>query len=370
MPKQIPFVDLKAQYNSLSKEIDEALLRTTRSSAFILGPEVTKFEQEFAAYCQADHAIGVDSGTSALELILLALGVGPGDEVITAANTFIATVLAITSTGARPVLVDSDPTTYNIDVAKIEEAITNKTKVIMPVHLYGQPADMDAISLIANEHDLFVVEDACQAHGAQLNGNRIGSLGQASAFSFYPSKNLGAYGDGGMVVTNDKAIADSIKNLRNYGQSKKYHHETIGFNRRLDSLQAAILRVKLKHLNHWNESRREHAEEYNRLLKDVDVETPKLLEGVEPVWHLYVIQTNERDQLRDYLSSCDIQTGIHYPIPIHLQKAYQNLKYQEGDFPVTEKYAQQILSLPMYAEMTSSQIQYVVDSINEFFNQN
>ena len=366
MLKQVPFVDLKAQYNNLSKELDEALLKTTRSTAFILGPEVTKFEQEFAAYCHANHAIGVDSGTSALELILRSLGIGSDDEVITPANTFIATVLAISSSGAKPILVDADPDTYNIDVSKIEDVISDKTKAIMPVHLYGQPADMDAIWEIARRYDLFVIEDACQAHGAKYKGKRAGSLGHAAAFSFYPSKNLGAYGDGGMAVTNDEQIAASLKKLRNYGQSKKYHHETIGFNRRLDSLQASILRVKLQHLDSWNKARREHAKTYNRLLQGSTVKTPKTINHAKPVWHLYVVRVKNRDALQKSLSDCGVHTGIHYPIPIHMQTAYKHLGYQKGDFPVTEEYAQQILSLPMYAEMTSGQIQYVIDSILEF----
>jgi dTDP-4-amino-4,6-dideoxygalactose transaminase len=366
MLKQVPFVDLKAQYNSLAQELDRALLETARSSAFILGPEVTKFEEEFARYCQADYAIGVDSGTSALELILLSLGISSGDEVITPANTFIATALAISSTGAKPILVDTDSDTYNIDVSKIEDVISDKTKAVMPVHLYGQPADMDAICEIAQRHDLFVIEDACQAHGAKYKGNRVGSLGHAAAFSFYPSKNLGAYGDGGMVVTNDEEIANSIKKLRNYGQSKKYHHETIGFNRRLDSLQAAILQVKLQYLDNWNEARREHAKEYNRLLQNSKVKTPKTIKNTESVWHLYVIQANRREALREHLSDLSVQTGIHYPIPIHMQTAYKNLGYQKGDFPVTEEYSQNILSLPMYAEITSDQINHITNSILEF----
>ena len=364
--KQVPFVDLKAQYNSLAKELDRALLETARSSAFILGPEVKKFEEEFARYCQADHAIGVDSGTSALELILLSLGIGPGDEVITPANTFIATVLAISSTGAKPVLVDADPNSYNIDVSRIEDAVTEQSKAIMPVHLYGQPADMDEISEIAQKHNLYVIEDACQAHGARYKGKRTGSLGHAAAFSFYESKNLGAYGDGGMVVTNDEQIADSLKMLRNYGQSQKYHHDTIGFNRRLDSLQASILRVKLQYLDEWNEARRGHAREYNRLFQNSRVKTPKTMGNTESVWHLYVIQTNQRDALREYLSSRGIQTGIHYPIPIHKQAAYRHLGYHKGDFPVTEENTGQILSLPMYAELNSDQVKHVVDSTLEF----
>lgn len=364
--KKIPFVDLSAQYQSIKSEIDAAITSVVTSSAFILGPEVKMFEEEFAAFCETKFAVGVDSGTSALELILRALGVGEGDEVIIPANTFIATSYGVSYTGAVPVMVEPDEKTYNIDVTKIEAAITPKTKVIMPVHLYGQPADMDPIMEIAKKHNLLVVEDACQAHGARYKGRRVGSIGHVAAFSFYPGKNLGGYGDGGMVVTHDEQIASSIRRLRDYGQSKKYHHDEMGYNRRLDSIQAAVLRVKLRYLDSWNQLRREHADLYEELLTGSKFVTPYVPDYAEPVWHLYVIQTEDRDALQKQLSEKQISTGIHYPVPIHLQGAYQNLGHKKGDFPLTEKMDQQILSLPMYAELSEDMVRYVVENMKQF----
>ncbi len=363
--KQVPFVDLVAQYNSIKTEVDEAMANVLRTSAFILGPDVKQFETEFAAFCGAGFAIGVDSGTSALEIILRALEIGPGDEVITAANTFIATVLAISYVGAKPVLVDVDPATYNIDVKQIQKAITKRTKAIIPVHLFGQPADMDPIMELARQHSLYVVEDACQAHGARYKGKRTGSIGHAAAFSFYPSKNLGAYGDGGMITTNDAKIADAIRMLRNYGEKTKYMHEIIGYNRRLDTLQAAVLRVKLKYLDQWNASRRQHAAKFNALLQGSRAVAPVTAAFAEPVFHLYVIQVSERDELRKKLADRGISTGIHYPVPIHLQKAYGALGYREGMFPVTEESARRMLSLPMYAELTPEMVEFTAQSIKE-----
>jgi dTDP-4-amino-4,6-dideoxygalactose transaminase len=365
----IPFVDLAAQYSALADEIDAAMANVVRNTSFILGQDVELFEQEFAAFCEAEYAVGVDNGTSALELILRAYDIGPGDEVITVANTFIATTLAISYTGATPVLVDIDPQTYNIDVSRIEDAITPRTKAIMPVHLYGQPADMGSISEIARRHELLVVEDACQAHGARYNGKRTGSLGQAAAFSFYPGKNLGAYGDGGMVVTNDERVVDAVRMLRNYGQREKYHHLIRGFNRRLDTLQAAILRVKLKHLEAANAARRRHARLYNELLADLPVVPPLEADFAQSVYHLYVIRTEDREELAAHLKDRGIASGIHYPVPIHLHPAYRDLGYGEGDFPVSERYAGQILSLPMYPELTEDKIEYTVDAIRDFVRQ-
>lgn len=362
----IPFVDLAAQYKTIEAEVNEAIMKVVHKTDFILGQDVQSFEQEFAAFCDVKHAVAVDSGTSALELALRTYHIGSGDEVITVANTFIATVLAISYVGARPVLVDIDPKTFNMDPSKIEAVITSKTKAIIPVHLYGQTADMDPILEIAQRHNLVVIEDACQAHGARYKGKRAGSLGHAAAFSFYPGKNLGAYGDGGMVVTSDDEAADRLKMLRNYGQREKYHHSLQGFNRRLDTIQAAVLRVKLRYLDNWNAARRQHAAEYNQLLAGCPVETPFVPDYAEPVWHLYVIRTPHREALRAHLGSQGVSVVMHYPVPIHLQEAYQELGYKRGDFPITEQYADQILSLPMYAELTSESVERVVNAIVGF----
>ena len=362
----VPFVDLAAQYAGIRGDVDEAVNRILQSADFILGSDVRAFEEEFAAFCGVERAVAVDSGTSALELALRACGIKAGDEVITAANTFIATALAISNVGATPVLVDVDPMTYCIDVAAIERALTSRTKAIIPVHLYGHPADMDSILELARRRGLRVIEDACQAHGARYKGRRVGSFGDAAAFSFYPGKNLGAYGDGGMVVTNDGGVAESVTMLRNYGQKEKYHHVSRGFNRRLDTIQAAALRVKLRHLDGWNAARRDHASAYQRLLSGTGVQLPTAAEHVEPVWHLFVVRTRRRDDLRDYLTTLGITTGIHYPIPVHLQPAYSELRYQRGDFPVTEHAADEIVSLPMYAELTGEAIACVAAAISTF----
>jgi dTDP-4-amino-4,6-dideoxygalactose transaminase len=367
---QVPFVDLAAQYSTIADEINETTSRVIQKADFILGREVRLFEEEFAAFCEARYAVGVDSGTSALELALRAYDIGPGDEVITAANSFIASALAISHAGATPVLVDVDPFTHTIDVTGIERAITSRTKAILPVHLYGHPAHMDPIRQLAEQHGLIVIEDACQAHGARYKGRRAGSLGHAAAFSFYPGKNLGAYGDGGMVVTNDADIRKRLEMLRNYGQEEKYHHLTQGFNRRLDTLQAAVLRVKLKYLEKWNAARRWQAELYHHLLAGTELVLPSEAVGAQSVWHLYVIRTEHRDRLKEYLASQGIAAGIHYPVPIHLQPAYRNLGYKRGNFPVTEQHAQRILSLPMYAELTPELIEYVSKSILTFLSPN
>jgi dTDP-4-amino-4,6-dideoxygalactose transaminase len=360
---QVPFVDLKPQHVALAEEIDEAVSNVLKNTAFILGQDTRLLEEAFASYCSAHYAVGVDNGTSALELILRAYGIGPGDEVITVANTFIATTLAITHVGARPVLVDVDPVTYNIDVNQIPRVITARTRAIIPVHLYGQPADMDAINSIAEEHRLIVVEDACQAHGAEYRGRRTGSLGHAAAFSFYPSKNLGACGDAGMVVTNDEAVAETIRMLRNVGQARKYYHDLLGHNHRIDNLQSAILRVKLPHLDGWNNARRERAAQYNELLAGTGAETPSEASYTRHVYHLYVVQVDRRDEFQAYLSEHGVSTGIHYPVPIHLQKAYADLGYRRGDFPVTEAQVDRIVSLPMYAELSPEMVEYVADVI-------
>ncbi|TEU14774.1 MAG: DegT/DnrJ/EryC1/StrS family aminotransferase [Anaerolineales bacterium] len=366
---QVPFVDLAAQYATIEEQVGEAMASVLRSTNFILGQDVDLFEKEFAAFCEAEHAIGVDTGTSALELILRAYDIGPGDEVITVANTFIATVLAISYAGATPVLVDADPQTYTIDVSKLEGAITPRTKAIIPVHLYGQPADMDPIIEIAQKHGLKVIEDTCQAHGARYKGRRVGSIGHAAAFSFYPAKNLGAYGDGGIIVTGDEQVAQRVRMLRNYGQREKYNHLVRGFNRRLDTLQAAVLRVKLRYLDDWNDARRQHAGQYDQLLASTPLVLPLEADYAESVYHLYVVRTDNREALRDYLHEQGIATGIHYPIPVHLQPAYQELGYRKGDFPVSERYAEQVVSLPMYPELTPEFIDHVVEAIKQVADQ-
>jgi dTDP-4-amino-4,6-dideoxygalactose transaminase len=362
----VPFVDLGAQNRAISTEINDAISKIIQESDFILGREVRLFEEEFAAFCDARYAVGVDSGTSALELALRAFDIGPGDEVITAANSFIASALGISHAGAKPVLVDVDPYTYTMDVKAVERAITRRTKAVIPVHLYGHPAHMDPIRELASKRGLVVVEDACQAHGARYKGKRVGSLGHAAAFSFYPGKNLGAYGDGGMIVTNDRKIANRLEMLRNYGQKEKYKHLFRGYNRRLDTLQAAILRVKLKYLEKWNAARRWNAKLYQRHLEGSEVVLPGEARGAESVWHLYVVRAEHRDQLKEFLAKKGINVGIHYPIPIHLQPAYHDLGYQPGDFPVTEEYAQRILSLPMFAELTQDQIERIAKTVREF----
>jgi dTDP-4-amino-4,6-dideoxygalactose transaminase len=362
---KVPFVDLQAQYNSIASEINPAIQRTIERGDFILGEELKLFEEEFARFIGVSNAIGVGSGLDALELALRAYEVGPGDEVITAANTYIATALAVLAVGARPVLVEMDPTTYNIDPEKIEAAITPRTRALIPVHLYGQPADLAPIMALANKHNLLVIEDAAQAHGAMYEGRRAGSWGHAAAFSFYPAKNLGAYGDGGMIVTSDDAVADKIRRLRNYGQRVKYEHTTVGTNSRLDTMQAAILRVKLRHLENWNAARAEHAAAYNRLLAGAPCVVPRIAPKRTHVFHLYVIEVNQRDQVQKALASRGIGTGIHYPIPIHVQEACVNLGYRPGSFPATERSASRILSLPMYAEMSVKQREYVAASLLE-----
>jgi dTDP-4-amino-4,6-dideoxygalactose transaminase len=350
----IPFVDLKAQYASIKTEVNAAIQGILDSCQFTLGSEVAAFEQEFAAYSQAAFGIGVNTGTSALHLALLAAGVGPGDEVITVPFTFIATASAIDYTGAKPVFVDIDPKTYTMDPSKLEAAITPKTKAIIPVHLYGQPADMDPIMEIARRHKLIVLEDACQAHGAEYKGKRVGSIGDMAAFSFYPGKNLGAYGEGGMVTTSNPEFNKTIRMLRDWGAEKKYHHVLKGYNFRLEGIQGAVLRVKLKYLDQWTEARRAAAARYDELLAGA-VQTPAARPDVRHVYHVYAIRTQNRQAWQDALLAQGIQSGIHYPIPVHLQPAFAELGYKPGDFPHSEKAANEVLSLPMFPELTTSQ---------------
>lgn len=366
---RIPFVDLEAQYKTLSREINAAIQGVLDRSDYVLGEEVRQFEEDFAKFIGTAHAVGVGSGLDALELALRAYGIGAGDEVVTVANTFIATVLAIIAVGARPVLVDIDPATYNIHPSAIEAAITSRTRGIIPVHLYGQPADMDSILVIARKHNVIVVEDAAQAHGAMYAGRRIGAYGNAAAFSFYPGKNLGAYGDGGMVVTNDADIAETIRQLRNYGQRMKYEHVVAGTNSRLDTMQATVLRVKLPYLDQWNGARQENAATYSSLLANGPFELPQVAPQRTHVFHLYVVQTENRSRVLEFLSARGIATGIHYPIPVHLQEACKGLGYRRGDFPATEMAAGRILSLPMYAELTATQVEYVATSLMESLRQ-
>jgi dTDP-4-amino-4,6-dideoxygalactose transaminase len=356
---RIHFVDLQVQYQLLKPEIDAAIAKVCQRGDFILGEEVKLFEEEFAAFCQARRCVAVANGTEALHLALLACGVGAGDEVITCAHTFIATVVAIHASGATPVLVDCDPRYYTIDPVQIERAITPRTKAIIPVHLYGQPADMDPILDIARRHKLFVLEDACQAHGAEYKGRRCGSIGDLAAFSFYPGKNLGAYGDAGAVTTSRPDLAERVGLLRNYGQKVKYEHSCVGFNSRLDTMQAAILRIKLRRLEQWNEARRQAAAKYGQRLAHAGLVLPEVAPWAKHVFHLYVVQTPDRKKLQTALDHDAISHGIHYPIPVHLQPAFAHLGYQPGSFAVCETLAPKILSLPMFPELDDPQIQRV-----------
>lgn len=363
----IPLVNLKKQYVPLKDEILAGIEKVFDGMILFLGENVQALEKEFAEYCNTKFGIGVSDGTVALQIILRAMDIGPGDEVITVSHTFIATAEAIVLVGAKPVFVDIDPQTYLMDVNQIEAKITPHTKAILPVHLYGQIVDMDPLLEIASRHGLKVIEDACQAHGAEYKGRKAGSLGDAAAFSFYYSKNLGAYGEGGFITTNDPELYRRIRMIRDHGSEKRYYHDLLGMNARLDEIQAVVVRAKLKHLEDWNEQRRNHAKLFDELLKDTPVITPKTTDNGLPVYHLYVISTSERDGLQAYLKEKGIGTGIHYPIPIHLQNSMASLGYKVGDFPVTEIVVREILSLPMFAELEDPQIEYIVNTIHEFF---
>jgi dTDP-4-amino-4,6-dideoxygalactose transaminase len=352
----IPFVDLQTQYRALKPEIDAAVLQVLEQAQFILGPAVASFERDFAAYCHSREAIGVNSGTSALHLALLAAGIGPGDEVITVPYTFVATVAAIEYAGARPVLVDIEPEYWTMDPAKLEAAITPKTKAVVPVHLYGQPADMDPILAVARAHGVVVIEDAAQAHGSEYKGRRCGSMGHLGCFSFYPGKNLGAYGEAGAVVTDDPEMANRIRLLRAWGEETRYEHKYKAFNYRMDGIQGAVLGVKLRHLEQWTEARRQHAAEYARQLAGSGVTVPSERTDARHVYHVYVVRLAERDRVRATLSDAGVQTGVHYPIPVHLQPAYRDLGYGPGDFPVSERVAGEVLSLPIFPELAREQI--------------
>lgn len=362
----VPFLDLKQQYLGIRDEIWSAVAAVFDSTQYVLGREVAAFEDEFAAYCGVRHAVAVNSGTSALHCALLAAGIGPGDEVITVPCTFVATVAAVVYTGAKPVLIDVDPVSYTMDTARIEGAISPKTKAILPVHLYGNPAAMDAILEIANRRGLIVIEDAAQAHGAQYQGRRCGSMGDLGCFSFYPGKNLGAYGEGGLVATNDHELARKTRMLRDWGAEKKYQHMLKGFNYRMDAVQGAVLRVKLRYLEAWVEARRANAARYNRLLAETDLVLPVEAVGRRHAYHLYAVLSPARDRLMESLTARGIQTGLHYPHPVHLLPAYADLGYRVGDFPVSERIATQELSLPMFPELTGADIDEVVHAVAEF----
>lgn len=361
----IPFGDLKSQYRAIKAEIDAAVLRVLDSTQFCLGDEVAAFEREFAAYCGVEHAIGVNSGTSALHLAMLAAGIGPGDEVITVPFTFVASVAVIEYAGAKPVFVDIDETTFTMSPDRIDAAITNRTKAILPVHLYGHPADMDPILDVARRRGLIVIEDAAQAHGAEYKGRRCGSMGQLAGFSFYPGKNLGAYGEGGAVVTNDAALAKRVRLMRSWGEERRYEHSVRGFNYRMDGIQGAILRVKLRHLPAWTDARRAHAADYAQRLHTTSIAPPAERPDCRHVYHVFAVRVRNRDGVRARLQEAGIQTGVHYPIPVHLQPAYADLGYRQGDFPISETVAREVLSLPLYPELTSAQIDRVTSALVE-----
>jgi len=354
---RVPFLDLKAQYASIKREVDAAISSVINDSAFILGRAVAEFETDFARYCGVRHCVAVNSGTSAIHLALLAAGVGPGDEVIAPANTFIATCAPIVYCGATPVLVDVDPATYNIDPELVKTALTRRTKVIMPVHLYGRPAPIEELHAIAQEAGAVMIEDACQAHGAMYKNCRVGQFGDAACFSFYPGKNLGAYGEGGAIVTNNAGWADQLRLWRDHGSSRKYHHDLLGYNYRIEGIQGAVLGVKLRHLDDWNSTRRERASRYRRLLQGANLGLPPEDNDVQSVYHLFVVQVDERDRFQHDLKAAGIDTLIHYPIPVHKQPAFAAMN--QLNFPVTERLAARIVSLPIYPELTNAQQDHV-----------
>ena len=366
MQMKVPFLDLKSQHLPLRGEINNAIAEVIDEAAFAGGPFVVRFETDFAAYCDAPHAVGVGSGTEALWLALIALGVTAGDEVITVPNSFMATAEAITYCGAKPVFVDVDERTYTMDPSGLAKALTVRTKAIIPVHLFGQPADMDPILQFAREHGLFVIEDAAQAHGAEYRGQRIGTLGEATCFSFYPGKNLGAFGEAGAVVTRNAELQEKIRILRDHGQVRKYYHTMIGWNCRMDGIQAAVLQIKLRHLEKGNQLRRGHATHYDRVLNGIEeVITPARAEGVRHVYHIYAIRVQEREEVIRLLGEKGIGCGIHYPVPIHLQEAYRSLGYERGSFPIAERCARELISLPMYPELTPEQVDVVGQAVKE-----
>lgn len=368
MNQTIPLVDLKAQYRAIQPQIDAAIAQVITNTSFIMGPAVREFEQQFADFCGVTHCIGVSSGTAALTLALRALGIGPGDEVITTAHTFIATAEAICAVGAQPVFVDIDPVTYTLDPERFAAAITPDTRAVIPVHIYGLPADMDRINSIAETHGLAVIEDAAQAHGATWQGRMAGSLAHLGCFSFYPGKNLGAYGDAGAVTTNDPDLAEQIRSLRNHGRRDKYVHDQVGYGERLDTLQAAILAAKLPYLADWTAARRRLAARYQELLADLDLILPQEAEGANSAWHLYVVRTSRRDQVLEQLRRRGVEAGVHYPLPLHLQPAFASLGLGAGDLPVTEAVSATCLSLPLFPEMTDAQQDRVAELLHELLS--
>jgi len=359
----VPFVDLKQQYASIKQDVDAALARVIENTSFILGPEVRAFEAAFAEYVGARACIGVNSGTAALQLALMAAGIGAGDEVIVPSFTFFATAEAVSVLGATPVFVDIDPISYTITAEIVAPAITPRTRAIIPVHLYGQTVDLDPILEVAAKHNLCVIEDAAQAHGAEYKGKRVGALGSAGCFSFYPSKNLGAYGEAGAVVTNDEKLATQLRLLRDHGSTSKYAHAIVGYNFRMEEIQAAVLNVKLPHLNGWNDGRRANAARYNQSLAQTGLVLPREMNYAHHVYHVYAVQTDNRDDVQKRMTAAGVQTGVHYPIPIHLQPAYASLGYQRGDLPVTEALAERVLSLPMFPELNEEQIARVAEAV-------
>ena len=364
----VPYLDLRAQYRPLSSDLLRALEEVCESTGFAQGPATSEFEDKFAAYCGVEHCVSLNSGTSALHLALRCLDVGPGDEVVTVSMSFIATAWAISYVGATPVFVDIDPVRRTLNPDKLESAITSRTKAIVPVHLYGMPAEMDRIMAIAERRELPVIEDAAQAHGAKYRNKHVGQFGQIACFSFYPGKNLGAYGEGGALITNDASIAQRTRSLRDHAQSQKYLHDEIGYNYRMDSFQGAVLAIKLKHLDEWNTARNEVAQFYTELLKDSSYKLPAHLSDSKCVWHCYVIETLERDRVRSALQDVGIQSAVHYPVPIHLQKPYAHLGYRTGDLPVTEALCEHCLSLPIYPELSKEKISRVASALLDLEN--
>ncbi len=366
---KLPVVDLRAQYATLRDEVATALQEVADSMYYVLGPKVAEFEKAFAAYSGAKHCVCVNSGTSALHLALISAGVGQGDEVITVPMTFVATSWAVSYVGANPVFVDVDPATYTMNVEQVEKQITRKTKAILPVHLYGQPADMEPLMEISERHGIPIIEDCAQAHGAKYRGKGVGTFGQTGCFSFYPGKNLGAYGEGGAVVTNDDGIAARIRALRDHAQTERYYHDEIGFNYRMDGFQGAVLGIKLKYLESWTESRRLLAARYKELMEDLPIQIPAEAHDRRHVWHLFVILHRERDRIQKELEARGISASLHYPVPVHLQKAYRHLRYRVGDFPVSERIARECLTLPLFPEMKMSQQDRVIDALREILGE-
>lgn len=364
---RIPLLDLKAQYETIRDEVSQAILKVLEEGAYILGPEVKALEKEVAEYCGVKHAIGVANGTDALLLALDAQGIGPGDEVITTPFTFFATTEVVSQLGATPVFVDIDPKTYNLDIEKVKEKITKNTKAIIPVHIFGQAAQVDELMELAKQHNLFILEDAAQAMGSEYKGRKIGSLGHAATFSFFPTKNLGGYGDGGMVVTNDDDLAQKIRILRVHGSNPKYYHSEIGYNSRLDEIQAAALRIKLRYLDQWNDARREKAALYNKLLEGTPVATPYEAEDCKHIYHLYIIQAEDREGLRNHLQEHGVSTGVYYPVPLHQQIVYKPLGYEEGSLPICESLSLRTFAIPLYPELPNETIEQIANVIKEYY---